>query len=314
MEKKISRNDGFLPRPWTPEKGRIGASTTGERIMRREHFDGRRFVVQVLLGVNLLIWGACLAWAEEKDKPAEYASDAFNSAGKNVHVWRFDPKAEGKRPAVLLLHGADGGVGVEGMYCAAAKRLADKGFVVFIVHYLDATKPEDGGEISDLVKRAVRGEATKKEKLRVQRYFAVWTGCVSDAVRYVRKQPAVDGEPIGIVGLSLGGFVGLSCAADKKLNVAAVVSGFGGLPKEKRDTVKWLPPTLVVHGEKDEVVPVAEAHALKELADANKLPITVKIYPNVGHVFGIGKGKFDVFAFSEAEQLMMKHLDKHLKP
>ena len=64
---------------------------------------------------------------------------------------------------MLLLHGADGGEGVEKLYCAEARRLASKGFVVFIVHYLDATEPGKPAEISTLVKRAVPGEQRKKK-------------------------------------------------------------------------------------------------------------------------------------------------------
>jgi dienelactone hydrolase len=136
---------------------------------------------------------------------------------------------------------------------------------------------------------------------------------VSDAVGYVRKQPAVDGEQVGIVGLSLGGFVGLSCAAQKELKVAAVVSGFGGLP-EKCATVKWLPPTLVVHGDEDEVVPVQYAIALRKLKRREKLPIEIKIYEGVGHVFQKEDGSFDIWAMADAQRRMTEHLCKHLKP
>jgi carboxymethylenebutenolidase len=285
--------------------------------MRREHFDYRRFLVQVLLGVNIVIvWGASLAWPAEgpqpASKPAEYTGDTFKFGCKDIRVSRFDSKPAGKRPAVLFLHGADGGVGVEDLYCAEAKRLSNKGFVVFIVHYLDATAPEKPAKISELVKRAVCGKATEEDKPRVERYFDVWTSCLSDAVRYVRKQPGVDGERVGIVGLSLGGFVGLSCAMQKELNIAAVVSGFGGLPEKKRDAVKWLPPTLVVYGEKDRVVPVAEAKALELLAKTRQLPITVKSYP-VGHVFLDDNGKFDIEAMGKAQRLTTEFLETHLK-
>src|SRR5262249_28804473 len=109
------------------KKGRIGASTTGVRVMRREQFNGRRFPVQVL-GVIVVIWGASLAWAVEEpkaaSKPGEYLEDTFVSAPNRI--WRFDQE---KKPAVLLLHGADGGVGVEKLYCAEARRLTRKGFV-----------------------------------------------------------------------------------------------------------------------------------------------------------------------------------------
>jgi carboxymethylenebutenolidase len=281
------------------------------------NFDGRRFLGQVLLGVAVVIWGAGVGWAQEKpkppeSKPAEYFSARFKFGCNDIRLWRFDPKEKDKRPAVLLLHGADGGVGVEKLYCEAAKQLSDKGFVVFIVHYLDATMPEKPEKISALVKRAVRGEATKGEAACVRKYFDVWTGCVGDAIGHVRKQATVDGERIGIVGLSLGGFVGLSCAAQRELKVAAVVSGFGGLPKQKCNTVKWLPPTLVVHGDEDEVVPVQYAIELRRLKRREKLPIEVKIY-EVGHVFLKDDGKFDIWALGDAQRRMTEHLCKHLK-
>jgi dienelactone hydrolase len=267
--------------------------------------------MQVLLGLNAVIWSASLAWAGEEPKaaikPAEYAEDSFVLAP--IRVWRFDPE---KKPAVLLLHGADGGVGVEKLYCAEAKRLASKGFVVFIIHYLDATEPEKPAKISELVKRAVRGAVTDAEKPRIERYFDVWTSCVSDAVRYVRKQPGVDGERVGIVGLSLGGFVGLSCAAQEDLRVAAVVSGFGGLPEKMRKNLKALPPTLFIYGEKDEVVPLAEAQAMEQLTNARQLSITIKPYP-VGHVFLKDDGTFDIRTMGDAQRLMTEFLQTHLK-
>ena len=76
--------------------------------------------------------------------------------------------------------------------------------------------------------------------------------------------------------------------------------------------MKWLPPTLVVYGEKDEVVPVAEAKALELLAKTRQLPITVKPYP-VGHVFVKDDGKFDIRAMGDAKRLMTEFFEKHLK-
>jgi dienelactone hydrolase len=284
--------------------------------MRWHLNDGRRLLVGVLLCITLVIWGPRQATADDSanaaaKSAAAYVEDSFANNGNKIRVWRFDRKE--KRPAVLLLHGADGGVGVEKLYRGLAQRMADKGYVVFIVHYLDSTSPEPPTEISELVKRVVRGEVSKCEAVRVRKYLDTWTGCVTDAVGHIRRQPGVDGERVGIVGLSLGGFVGLSCAAQKNLNIAAVVSGFGGLRKDQRDAIKWLPPTLAVAGEKDEVVPVAEVNALKDLADSKKLPITVKIYPNVRHVFQLPHGKFDWLSMVQAERLMMEFLEKHLK-
>src|SRR5262245_41174477 len=125
----------------------------------------RQVLLQMLLGLIALTGGTCVAWADEKskssvNKPVEYVRDTFEAGGKSIRVWRFDPKAEGKQPVVLLLPGADGGESAHDMYCGAAKRLAEKGFVVFLVHNLDATKVDDDGKASELVKRVLRGTAT----------------------------------------------------------------------------------------------------------------------------------------------------------
>lgn len=287
--------------------------------MTRHVNDGLRLLVGVLLSITLVIWGPRQATADdsgkEAAKPADgFVEDSFANNGNKIRIWRFDPKGKDKRPAVLLLHGADGGVGakVEKMYRDLAQRVAEKGYVVFIVHYLDATNPEPPDKISELVKRAVREQPAKEDIQRAQKFFDIWTGCVTDAVGHVRKQAAVDGERIGIVGLSLGGFVALSCAAQPKLKIAAVASGFGGMPKEKRDFVRWMPPTLIIHGDEDDVVPVQHAVGLRRLGRDQKLPIEVKIFPEVGHVFQLPNGKFDWLAMVQAERLMMNHFEKHL--
>jgi carboxymethylenebutenolidase len=260
--------------------------------MRWHLNDGRRLLVGVLLAITLVIWGACPVTADDPVKAVVKTAEGYVEESflytKKIRAWRFDPKEKGKQPAVLLLPGADGAAGVEGLYCALAKRMTEKGYVVFIVHYLDATKPVRPVQISGLVKRAVCDKATEAEEARVAEYFENWTSCVSDVVGFVRKEQGVDGERIGIVGMSLGGFVALSCAAQPELKIAAVASGFGGLPKSKVKAVKWLPPTLIVHGDEDEVVPVQHAVALRKLKRQMKLPIEVKIYEEVPHMFQLG--------------------------
>src|SRR5262249_4907364 len=128
-KKRFSARMVFSRGRGAQKKGRIGVQQREIWIMRREHFDGRRFLAQVLVGVNVVIWGAGVAWAQEKpklpeSKPTEYVGDTFEFGCKDIRVWRFDRK----QPAVLLLHGADGGVGVEHLYCAEARRLASNGF------------------------------------------------------------------------------------------------------------------------------------------------------------------------------------------
>src|SRR5215831_9956493 len=48
-------------------KGGTSAPTAGEFIMTKHVYDGRRLLLQLLLGVNLVIWGACPARADEPE-------------------------------------------------------------------------------------------------------------------------------------------------------------------------------------------------------------------------------------------------------
>ena len=63
---------------------------------------------------------------------------SFPSGGRAVAVERFDAAAGGRRPAILLLHGADGFTNGD-RYRLGAGILAAAGYHVFLLHYLDRT-------------------------------------------------------------------------------------------------------------------------------------------------------------------------------
>ncbi len=46
-----------------------------------------------------------------------------------------------------------------------------------------------------------------------------------------------------------------------------------------------MPPTLILHGDKDVLVPVSEAHALDELLTAANRPHEMHIYEGANHAF-----------------------------
>jgi predicted esterase len=54
------------------------------------------------------------------------------------------------------------------------------------------------------------------------------------------------------------------------LKLACLVELFGALPREHRTRLKEMPPTLVIHGDADTVVPVEEAYLLAGLLLARK--------------------------------------------
>lgn len=223
------------------------------------------------------------ARAAEPD-PIEESSESYPSHGKTIAVDRFAPKRPGRHPAVLILHGS-GGLQGRGGYDVLARELARRGYVALIPHYFDRT-----GTTLALPK-------TMKEE------FTPWMETVGDGVLFAAGRGEVDPERIGLIGFSLGGYLSLSTATYLP-RIKVVVDYFGGLPKELHERADKLPPTLILHGDADPVVPVAEAKVLEKLLEDYKIAHEVKIYKGLGHGF-TGKDGEDAalraIAFLEAQ-------------
>jgi carboxymethylenebutenolidase len=143
--------------------------------------------------------------------------------------------------------------------------------------------------------------------------FEAWRSAVADAVAHARRHPQVDPGRVGLVGISMGGFLAASAAAQPELRIRCVAVLFGGLPPEDRANLRWLPPTLVIHGQDDEVVPVGEAHALRELLKARGLVCEAHIYQGIGHGFVKADGEVCLWTALAAEQRTVAFLDRYLR-
>jgi carboxymethylenebutenolidase len=228
--------------------------------------------------------------AARAEAPAETGrvEDSFLSGGEKIAVERYQPAAKGKHPAILLLPAIDGLDKAHGdLYRRAARRYADKGYVVLLVNYFDRTPAtlDERKALRESFFRSARGTATPAEEEVIEAHFRDWMGAVADAAKYARGLPNVDGDHVGLVGFSLGAYLALASAADKRVQVSAVVELFGGLPRSVRDKAANLPPTLILHGDADTVVPVTEAYALRRLLRKAKRVCEFQVYPEVGHVF-----------------------------
>jgi len=211
--------------------------------------------------------------------------NSFTSGGKHIAVETFDLAGSGPRPAVLMLHGADG-LGYNTQYREGARDVAAAGYQVHLVHYLDRT-----GE-----KRA--SFATLFQN------FMPWMNTVQDALTFASQYPGADAERIGIVGISLGAALGLAVSSIDP-RVRTLVTYFGPLPQGAIATTSRLPPTLVLHGAADPIVPVANAYAVEALLRHQKVPHEVKVYPGEGHGF---RGAAEKDATQRALSFLRRHL------
>ncbi len=276
-----------------------------------------------LLGPAILS-AALLALAPDRSEagllgvpPVNKTVSSFVSGGHRITVWRYEPKTKGKHPALIMLYGLECLGESPKHYEFIAQRFAGKGYAVYFVHYFNCT-PISAKDVTALQARVKASllplmPGTEPD-VRVRKCFQDWMSVVKGAVQFARSQDNVDPERVGLIGFSLGGFLTMSLlATEPDLNVCAAVECFGGLPKELHGSLKNAPPVLIFHGDRDDIVPVKEAHTLRALLKERKCHVEDKIFENCGHMFLGDNGAIRLDRVLEAEKICVRFLEKHMK-
>jgi dipeptidyl aminopeptidase/acylaminoacyl peptidase len=208
----------------------------------------------------------------------------------------FHPVGPGPHPAIIFLHGGP----QRQTFAAAAtsafysrfgwmnRALAARGYVVMQVNYRSGT-----GQGRDF--RRIRG---------VARNGAGELADVLAARAWLAGRPEVAGSRIGLWGDSWGGWLtALALARHSDLfRSGVVISGvydlsetsFGPtLDPQARALAKsssaagwidqWRSPVLIVHGERDNTVPVSQALEMQEALRRRHRDVTVLTFPREGH-------------------------------
>jgi dienelactone hydrolase len=215
----------------------------------------------------------------------ERSSDSFLSGGKPIRVERFLPAADNAYPAVIALYGSTGMS--ESLADGPARMLAAQGYAVLLLHYFDRT-----------------GTTDQPSAAEMRELFPEWMGTIGDAISYANELPKVEMDQIALVGFSLGAYLALAMGATDP-RVKAVIDFCGGMPEELLARDPKLPPTLVIHGEDDRSVPVAEARKLEALAKRTNSVFEMKIYPGEGH-------QLSMMTMLDAGQRVPEFLRRHL--
>ena len=205
-------------------------------------------------------------------------TETFLVGGKTIRLEVHEPTAKSSTsiPAILLLHGSGGNI--SWWTDRLAPHLASAGVALFAPHYFDRTDTEraDLATITDGV------------------HVPLWLDTLSATRDAIAARPAIDPNRIALVGVSLGAFLSLAFAAINSASpdpairkrIKCLVDLSGGLidPFAAQATSAF-PPTLILHGEADDIVPVTRAHELDtQLTRLNVLHET-HILPNEGHWF-----------------------------
>lgn len=214
-------------------------------------------------------------------------TETFLSGGRPIRIDGFLPNAEKAVPAVIALHGS---TGIDDMFSSErpARMLAAQGYAVFLPHYFDRT-----------------GTLDQPSPQEMRDLFPDWMATITDAITYTRDLRKVERDGTALVGFSLGAYLALAIAATDS-RVKAVIDFCGGLPEELLATAPKLPPTLIIHGEDDRSVPVAEAHKIRELAERTGSICECKLYPGESHFLS-------TMSMIDAAQRVPEFLGRHLR-
>lgn len=200
---------------------------------------------------------------------------SFTSNGHSVTLESFIPEGTGHPsseilalPALLILHGSGGNTGFWlDRISPFTKHLS---LALFAVHYLEATGDSRAqpAQLSDGI------------------HVPLWIEAARQAIHLIAANPAVDPQRIALIGISLGAFMSLALGTDSTLNIRAIVDISGGLipPWDARATPAF-PPTLILHGDRDNVVTPSHAHTLDATLTRLNVPHETRILPGEGHFF-----------------------------
>ena len=191
----------------------------------------------------------------------------YQEGSWHLHGILVRPYGPGPFPAIIISHGRGGNA--EGFSRTKAEEFAKWGLVTIAVDYSFAntgSNPSDDGSSKENLRRAMK--------------------CLG----ILRDQSYVDHNRIAAYGNSMGAFVTIALAAVPHSGLKADIITAGGIYDQAPYAVpnadlaeKIRIPMLILHGEKDNVVPPERSEALKAILDKNKVENERVLYPGQGH-------------------------------
>jgi carboxymethylenebutenolidase len=174
--------------------------------------------------------------------------------------------------------------GLQPFYKDVADDLAREGFVGFSVAWQTRVPPNDDNIMP-----------TDQSVMDV----------LADGVAYLRAQPFVDGERLGIMGFCAGGTLVYLALSTLEVFTSGVphygsthgsaesraISQDGKLPTAYELADRVRASLLIIGGAEDRAVPVEGVRQYAEKLRANGQECEVEIYPGAGHAFTIKGGR-----------------------
>ncbi len=196
---------------------------------------------------------------------------SYRSGHATVELEQYEPPASPAasqgHPGILILHGSGGA----GSYWLDrfAPALAAFGVAAYAPHYLQKTG----------------AQRATPEMILDGKHFPEWLAAIRDGVSYIAERPGIDPRRIGVLGVSLGGYLAVALGIDDR-RVRAIIELSGGLPPGWEARIsRAMAPVLILHGAADPVVPVSEAYRLEQALKQHGVVCESEVYPQEGHWF-----------------------------
>lgn len=205
--------------------------------------------------------------------------DAFKRDGDEIRAYVARARGAAPRPGLVIIPDVHG---LSDHYRDVARRFAAEGYVSLA---LDLYSREGAPSLADLdaVNRWIAALPDRRVLDDIQ-----------GAVAWLRQQPDVRDDAIGVTGYCMGGQYTLmaACALD---GIAAAVSWYGMLRyREKNERKPASPldlapslrcPYLGLFGAEDPIIPVADVEELRATLERAGKTFEIEIYEGAGHAF-----------------------------
>ena len=237
--------------------------------------------------------------------------------GRTAYGCLRKPEGDGSYPAVIFIHG---GFGDNPEYTRAmldwgvAELLFRKGFVVFSADY---RVDHSGKDIGDIVAAfAFLSDLPYVDECRIA-YFGDSHGAYLAVMAAARTGPFAIIHGWGVADMAewYGHIKNLSVPYYKRVS-EDLAKSLGGTPAQVPEAYRRISPAalvgsikcpiLILHGEKDEEVPVAHAHILAHAVEKAGGAYALKIFKNAGH--GLRSPEFR----KKMDPLVLKFLIRYL--
>ena len=218
----------------------------------------------------LAAFAALLSPATARGAPGEQFE--VTSGQDSLLVSRYAATGDGKRPAVIALHGARGIELRARAYERYADALAARGIDTYFLRYMTP---------ADMAALISTSHASREAYERTR--FDGWADTVAATVTAVLARSDSSGR-IGLLGFSLGSYIAAE-AAVRDTRVAALAVLYGGMPQDMTTKIRHMPPLIALHGEADKNVPIEEGRQLVALGKSAGAETEFVPYPGKAHGF-----------------------------